>query len=205
MTQLIKIQSQPDGSQRVSAREMYINLDYTSGQYSRWAKKHIKTNPYAVEGVDWVGLDMYVEGSMTTDYMLSVDFAKKLCMLSKTVVGEKIRNYFIEVERVALQHHANQLPNACKITEIEDKLRRLEAQVSPSDTSEFTVFGYARLCDKYICGTEAATLGKQASKQCRDQGLSISKIKDPRFGLVNTYPEHILYATFKEFFKRPRF
>lgn len=36
---------------------------------------------------------------MVKDYRLTIDFAKKLCMVSKSERGEQARNYFIEVEK----------------------------------------------------------------------------------------------------------
>lgn len=205
MKQLIKIQSTPDGQKRVSARDLYIRLGYADRQFARWSKKHIIANPYAVEGVDWIGFDVYVEGNYVPDYMLSVDFAKKVCMLSKTVMGEKIRNYFLEVEKVAIQSLAPQLPDNRKLLEIEAKLRRLEARTAPVDVSEFTVFGYAQYCNKSLYGSEPTTLGKRAAKMCRELGLPIGTVRDPRFGKVNTYPERVLFDVFTEFFKQPRF
>jgi anti-repressor protein len=40
-----------------------------------------------------------VNGNEVIDYALSINFAKKLCMQAKTIQGEQIRNYFIEVEK----------------------------------------------------------------------------------------------------------
>jgi len=38
-------------------------------------------------------------GRPSKDFILSIDFAKKLSMLARTEKGEQIRNYFIEVEK----------------------------------------------------------------------------------------------------------
>ena len=98
MEALINI-TENNGKKAVLARELYEGLGYEKSQFSRWAKKNILENPYAIENEDWMGFDINVEGNIVKDYVLTLDFSKKCCMLSKTVVGDKIRNYFIEVEK----------------------------------------------------------------------------------------------------------
>lgn len=205
MTQQIRIQNQPDGTQRVSAREMYQNLGLDATHWKRWANKNIEKNPFANEGLDWVGFAIMANGNQTKEYALTIDFAKKLCMLTRTEAGENIRNYFVEVERVAINHHAHQLPAARKMVGMADYNRRIEAQRANLDISEFTAFGYSRYIKKPICGNEATAIGKQASKLCREQGLPIGQTKSVQWGMVNTYPENVLYAVFSDFFKKPRF
>jgi anti-repressor protein len=108
--ELIKITTQQDGNQVVSARELYETLGYDGSQFSRWAKKNIIENKFATESEDYIGFDINVEGNGVKDYALAIDFAKKLCMISKTKIGEKVRNYFIEREKVSFQKTA--LPSA---------------------------------------------------------------------------------------------
>ncbi|TDX83938.1 antA/AntB antirepressor family protein [Epilithonimonas xixisoli] len=96
--ELIKITEQ-NGKQAVSARELYLYLGYDKSQYSRWYKKHIIENSFSVENEDYQGFDTFVEGNEVKDFALSLDFAKKLCMISKTKVGEKVRDYFIDCEK----------------------------------------------------------------------------------------------------------
>jgi len=204
MKQLINVKKSESGESVVSARELYVKLGYTDRQFSRWAKKHIVANPYAIEGRDWVGFDTYVEGNYVTDYVLTVDFSKKLCMISKTVVGEKIRNYFLEVERIAQKATAPQISEA-KLRELEDKINRLDAHTITSEVKEFSIAGYARLCNKRIYGHEAMKLGKSAAKMCKELDLPVGTIYDTRFGKVNIYPEEVLKQVFEDFFKLPRF
>lgn len=96
MNELIKVNK--DG--RVTARGLYEFLELAKGQFSRWAKSNILDNAFAVDGVDYQGFDIYVEGNKTIDYKISLDFAKKLCMISKSERGEQARNYFIEDKEI---------------------------------------------------------------------------------------------------------
>lgn len=97
MNELIHI----DQDGRMTARELYAFLELNPSQYSRWAKANIVDNQFAAEGVDYFPFDVNVErgGQASTDYLLTIDFAKKLCMVSKSPKGEAARDYFLEVER----------------------------------------------------------------------------------------------------------
>lgn len=99
MNELIKIN--PDG--RTTSRELYEFLQLDLGQYSRWCKTNLLENEFSEEGTDWGLLDTNDEysgrGQRATNYWLSISFAKKLCMMSKSERGNQARDYFIEIER----------------------------------------------------------------------------------------------------------
>lgn len=105
MEELIKI-TEYNGKKAVSARELYENLEYKDNNFTKFSRRFILQNKFAIEGVDYQRLVQLVDtpngGKRTMiDFALSIDFAKKICMLSRTEMGEKIRNYFIEVEKRA--------------------------------------------------------------------------------------------------------
>ncbi|NES67797.1 MAG: hypothetical protein F6K24_22405 [Okeania sp. SIO2D1] len=57
----------------------------------------------------------------------------------------------------------------------------------------YSIIGYMEKHGIGSCsGKQAAALGRKASALCKQMGISPEKINDPRFGMVNTYPEHIL-------------
>ena len=95
MFELISINS----NKTVNARNLYKFLELASGQFARWAKSNIVENKFAEQEVDYEGVDTVVEGNNVIDYELSIEFAKKLCMVSHTKRGEQARQYFIECER----------------------------------------------------------------------------------------------------------
>lgn len=100
MNELIVI----DQDGRITARELYEFLEMNPANFSHWSKRNIVENDFASEGIDWVRLVIQNEtptgGQIERDdYRLTIDFAKKLCMVSKSPKGEQARNYFIEVER----------------------------------------------------------------------------------------------------------
>lgn len=99
MNDLIRISD--DG--KVTARELYEFLQLDSTHFIRWFKNNIIDNQFAAEGTDYKVFAINGEnpkgGRPGQDADLSIDFAKKLCMVSKSERGEQARNYFIEVEK----------------------------------------------------------------------------------------------------------
>lgn len=115
----IEVLLQVGEDERVSARDAHKFLTDNVGDFSKWAKANITGNDFAESGADFtvVGVTQMVENNFTkglvpreiTDYRLSIPFAKKLCMISRTMRGEQARDYFVEVEK-KLQHIALALP-----------------------------------------------------------------------------------------------
>lgn len=104
ITSSIKIENNENlGTQAVSAKTLYHEL--TNGDiknYSRWIKKNILENDFAIYKEDYIILhneDYSGRGQTSTDYALTIDFAKELCMMSKCQKGKEIRKYFIECEK----------------------------------------------------------------------------------------------------------
>ncbi|MGY8856225.1 MAG: phage antirepressor KilAC domain-containing protein [Pseudomonadales bacterium] len=97
--------------QSVDARELYQALGLDKSQWSRWHKQNIAENPFAIDGEDFEGFDMMSNGNWTQNYVLSIDFAKKLAMQVRTEKGEQVRDYFLECERKANQPVTPILPN----------------------------------------------------------------------------------------------
>ena len=96
--------------QAVDAKELYQKLGLNPTQWGRWSKQNIANNPFALEGTDYGVYDSMSNtqgGRPTTNYALSIDFAKKLSMQVQTEKGEEIRDYFLECERQAQQPSFN--------------------------------------------------------------------------------------------------
>nr|WP_315173649.1 phage antirepressor KilAC domain-containing protein [uncultured Flavobacterium sp.] len=112
MQQLIKI-TQQRGQQVVSARELHDYLGYDKSQWKRWYEKNILDNPFALENVDYQFFDTMSKnkkGRPTTDFAITIVFAKKMSMLARTEKGEQARNYFIACENESQIPQVPQLP-----------------------------------------------------------------------------------------------
>ena len=204
MNELIRI-TESNGKQAVSARELYEKLGFDLSQWSRWYKKNITGNRFAIRKQDYIELDTM---SRTQDFAISIDFAKRLSMMARTETGEQIRNYFIEIEKRATKPLSQldilaqsvQILQAQerRIAEIDDRVKVIEAKTT-TRPDYFTIVGYATL-HKFQCGLSlACRLGRKAANICKNRGIETEEIPDPRFGKVKTYPEKIL----KEVFEMP--
>lgn len=102
MDEIIRVKQNNDGTQAVSARELHKALGV-----KKWFTDWIKLLERFDEGVDFV---FSPKGEITKvgnhgaarkldDYILTLDTAKQLCMLTKTAKGDQVRRYFIEVEK----------------------------------------------------------------------------------------------------------
>jgi len=86
--------------------------------------------------------------------------------------------------------------HADRIAATENRLEQIETA-----TDHFTCVGYARWAKQTsIDLKDAAALGRSASKRCRELGIPMSKIPDPRFGSVNQFPKAILDEAWEEKF-----
>ncbi len=61
---------------------------------------------------------------------------------------------------------------------------------------KYTVLGFAAKQGIQISAKDASTKGRRASYLCRQKGIDIERIHDPRFGYVALYPEDILLKVF---------
>lgn len=201
MNELIKI-VENDGKKAVSARELYEKLGFDLSQWSRWYKKNITGNEFAIKNQDYIELDTM---SRTTDFALSIDFAKRLSMMARTETGEQIRNYFIEIEKRATKPLSQldilaqsiQILQAQekRISEIDDRVKVIEAKQT-THQNWFTIAGYGTLLKIQVGIKLAASLGRKACNLCRQLGIEPEEIPDPRFGKVKTYPENVLKQVF---------
>lgn len=206
MEELIKI-TEHEGKQAVSAKELYEKLGYDKSQWSRWYLKNIINNEFAIENQDWQGFDTVSNGNITKDFVLSLDFAKRIAMMSRTETGEAVRNYFIlrEKQYLALIKQPSQLStlDLLELTVKEMRAQRTELDEIKSDVRQLKAATQARpevytaagfLTIKGVPATiqTCVKIGKIATKLCKEKGWPIDTMPDPRFGKVNLYPTDAL-------------
>jgi anti-repressor protein len=119
MKQEIGIVKMNSGESAVSAKELYLYLGLDKSQWSRWYQKNIIDNDFVSEGIDYEAFDIRSSsnnGIATKDFVITIDFAKRISMMAKTERGESIRSYFIECEKMAI---TQQVPSYQVIDPIE--------------------------------------------------------------------------------------
>lgn len=212
MTELIKI-TENNGKKVVSARDLYGKLGFKDNNFSKFCDRYILKNEYAIENTDYQCLVIYDDmpnggQRKQKEYALNIDFAKKICMLARTEAGEKIRQYFIEVEKKALQplseselilRSAQMLVNLERNQKaIEQRLKAIEERPQVNaEVQHFSILGYCNNIHKQISINEAKIYGQKCRRLCNELGMVIGKIADPRFGSVNTYPKDVLSEVIK--------
>ena len=97
MNELIKV-TEKNGEQLVSARELYNFLEVTE-RFSNWFERQMQFG--FEENTDFTGCKFFntQANQELQDYILKIDMAKELAMLSKSEKGKQIRKYFIELEK----------------------------------------------------------------------------------------------------------
>lgn len=102
--ELIKITTNENGAQCVSARELHEGLK-VGRDFTTWVKGRISKYGFE-ENSDFTIVNLAPQnggtswgGSNKLDYIVTVDMAKELCMVENNELGRKFRKYFIECEK----------------------------------------------------------------------------------------------------------
>jgi anti-repressor protein len=98
MNEIIKIQTNDNLDQVVSARELHEKLGIQK-KFTDWIYAQIE-RLNLMEGVDFFPFwGESTGGRPSTDYLVVIDIAKHIAMISGGEKAHEIRNYFIQVER----------------------------------------------------------------------------------------------------------
>ena len=107
MNELIKITEQK-GIQLVDARELHKKLKVQT-KFTNWFPRRVEEYKFD-EGKDYFTENQLLPKNgqkvfhrPRTEYFLTIDMAKEIAMVERTEVGKMIRNYFIEMEKIAMQ------------------------------------------------------------------------------------------------------
>lgn len=101
MTELIKVNTNEQGSKVVSARELYDFLEVKT-DFSKWCSRMFE---YGFEENKDYSLVKIGERSAHNkiDYALTLDTSKEIAMIQRSKKGKQARQYFIECEKVVEQ------------------------------------------------------------------------------------------------------
>ena len=96
MTELIKVNYDNPEKPVVSGRELHKALDITT-RYNDWFA-HMCEYGFTEDKDFYSFLSKNSGGRPSTDHMLTIPMAKELCMIQRTNIGRKFRQYFISIE-----------------------------------------------------------------------------------------------------------
>lgn len=219
MQELIKIEQKRIGEceiNAVNARELHAFLEVKE-HFTDWVKRYLNEYGFVINS-DFCRSSCIAENGRTMeDYLLSIDMAKELSMISKTEKGKEARKYFIECEKklkevakpmtamqiletqlaIMKEHELKLIEMQNKQTVQEEKIKDIEAKISTSNSDYYSVSGYASLKGfKHLDIRRANLIGRLAAKLSREYGIDIGKVKDERYGNVNIYHIDILHEAF---------
>lgn len=100
MNNLINITLNENQEPVVSARQLHKSLEVKT-RFSQWVEQNFKILEEGYDFTSVVGTTVVNNGAnrKLQDYVLSLDAAKNLAMVSKTDKGKEVRTYFIQVEK----------------------------------------------------------------------------------------------------------
>ena len=137
MQELIQVKVKND-RQLVSARDLYKGLEIKT-RFSLWVKQNFKGFE---NGEDYMSVvtttDMPNGGTkQIQDYLLTIDMAKELCMMSKTEKGKEVRKYFIQIEKnwnspEMVMHRALEISKA-QVEQLQLQNKNLSLQLEESN------------------------------------------------------------------------
>lgn len=116
MRELIKITAREDGSNLVSAKELYDFLEIAT-PFHKWIVRMIDYG--FQENLDYLVEDIFVPNSKggkqtQKDYIITTDMAKELSMIQRTDKGKEARKYFIQCEKKLKEQNKLSLPTTYK-------------------------------------------------------------------------------------------
>ncbi len=100
MNNLINVTLNENQEPVVSARQLHKSLKVKT-RFSQWVEQNFKILEEGYDFTSVVGTTVVNNGAnrKLQDYVLSLDAAKNLAMVSKTDKGKEVRQYFIQVEK----------------------------------------------------------------------------------------------------------
>lgn len=181
MTNLISI-TNTNGLQTVSARELHEKL-VVKAKFADWIKRMIDYG--FEEGKDYLSLlkneKRETGATHITEYFITVDMAKEICMIQRSEIGKKIRQYFIECEK-QLREETPKVLYARPVEEVQLERAQLLTNLiefTPIDTYKQILAAYAT---KELSGQFLLPLPKApkvtftATQLANEFGVSIQKI-----------------------------
>lgn len=121
----------------------------------------------------------------------NIPVAEPVASLSPAQVLLAMAQRLYDQEQALLALHAEQARQQEAIADVEH-LAQAALDCQQHNYGCYSALAYLKIHKKEVTLPEASKLGIRASRLCRERGIAVSKVRDPRFGEVNIYPESIL-------------
>lgn len=136
-------------------------------------------------------------------YILTKEGVLQLAARYDAVVRFKLIEY-VGKEKKKLSQAEFLLQQAQLMVEMENRVSTVEKGIARIEhnqrrtvtSTQLTVIAYANMKGIKAKQYHAPSIGKRATKLCKEQELLIGTVVDSRYGLINTYPQEILDQVF---------
>ena len=212
MSDLIKITTNEEGKQLVSARELHDFLEIKT-DFRKWFPRMCEYG--FEESIDYTPVKFVHPMNLQecTDYAISIDMAKELSMIHRTEKGKQARLYFIECEKKlkAIDNKAQLLLDIYnggeKAIAASKKLHEIEAAPIKAELKEANIqlqkdkqwWSIKRVA--IITNTSWKDYSwKKLKAASLETGHEVKKVFDANFGAVNAYHEDAWKEVYPEIY-----
>ena len=215
MTELVKI-TYKNEKPTVLGRNLHNALKIKTG-YRDWFHRMVEHG--FVEGRDFNTLKLErvqrdVDGNISceiTDHQLTLEMAKGICLLQKSEIGRRCREYIIDVEQrfneplktpeeLLLESAELMLGHGKRLSSIEERLEVLEARAEMHQRCYYTIAEYAALRGIDYDVDDVFSVERKAENLSREYGCEVLTVPESPLTLVriSTYHVDILKRVFKQ-------
>lgn len=179
MNELINIKLNENNEPVVSARDLHKSLEI-SKRFSAWfeqnSKLFIENEEFASvpKGTPVTGGNGNIQ--YLDDYVLTLDMAKQLAMMSRTDKGKEVRKYFIQVEK---DFNSPEKIMARALLMADQKVHKLEAQIEADKPK--VIFADA------VSASKSSILIGELAKLLKQNGIDIGQNKLFQWLRLNGY------------------
>ena len=212
MSDLIKITTNEEGKQLVSARELHDFLEIKT-DFRKWFPRMCEYG--FEENIDYTPVKFVHPMNLQecTDYAISIDMAKELSMIQRTEKGKQARLYFIECEKKlkTIDNKAQLLLDIYnggeKAIAASKKLHEIEAAPIKAELKEANIqlqkdkqwWSIKRVA--IITNTSWKDYSwKKLKAASLETGHEVKKVFDANFGAVNAYHEDAWKEVYPEIY-----
>ena len=179
MNEIIKVN---EDTMTVSARELHEKLSIST-RFNDWFPRMCEYG--FTEGVDYSKMSKNPEGAgrPATDYEMTVDMAKEICMIQRTPEGKAVRQYLIDLEKAWNTPElvmARGLKAAQLMIEQKDQIIK-ELTVDNERMKPKEVFADA------VTASDSSILVREFAKMMRQNGLNTGEKRLYRWFRENGY------------------
>ena len=146
----------------------------------------------------WAMMSKTEQGRLVRVYFLDCEKVAKQVQnnLSPAQILLKQAEFLVKIEQEQERIRLEQQLQSEKIAEIEALTHQHDGEIDRifnPNGHYFSVMGYySKFLKLSISIKKASAIGKRCSQYCRANDIPIDPLTDPRFGSVNSYPEHVI-------------